>query len=313
MPRCEQQFGGAGAAAAQETFERAQQPLRREHQLRGVDDIGGQLDRGEKTLRQLERRLRVGQAAERAIDRGEQAGAETPVDSFARQLQQVVQGAQAERVQRVDGVGRPAEHGQRQRRERGGQLLRLNRRGDGHASHARLRQPPRRLRRNRFAERGPVAESTELHGDLAVQLRAAAEQAPAAAGLQQQAVVAHADRGAELVGPAGEFEQCVTLAFGLAFDSDETRGQRLRGGELLSRRDAGAAGSVVAEGDLQALRGSLDDRQRSVGFDCARGQLQWQRGQDDGQPDRHGLAAAGCNGIDAMAPFRPREARTLSD
>ena len=71
--------------------------------------------------------------------------------------------------------------------------------------------------------------------------RAAAEQAFAAAGFEEEAVVAHADRGAELVGPAGELEQRVALAFRLALDGDQIRGQRLCGGELLSRRDAGAA------------------------------------------------------------------------
>ncbi len=297
----------AGTAAAQEAFERAQQPLRREHQLRGVDDVGRQFDLGEKALRRLERRLRVGQVAQRPVDLGEQVAAEAAVDAFARQLQQVVQRAQAERLQRVDGFGRPAEHGQRQRCERGGQLLGGDRRRSGEAARARQRQPPRRLRRGCLAERRPVAEAGELHGDPAVQPRAAAEQAFAAAGLEKQSVVAHADRGAELVGPAGEFEQGVAFALRLAFDGDQVRGQRLRGGELLPRGHTGAAGGVAAEGDLQPLRGAIDDHQRRVGVDRARGQLQRQCGQGDGQPQRHGASAAARRGIDAGAqPARGR-------
>ena len=127
-----------------------------------------------------------------------------------------------------------------------------------------------------------------------MQSGATAEQPLAAAGFEQQPVGLQHHVRRELVGPAGEFGERGLFAFGIAFERDQLACQRLGGGDLHARRHTGRLRRCIAVDHGQTLRRAFDDRQRPHAGQCALGQLQRQRGQDEGEPQGHGAARAGA-------------------
>ena len=257
-------FGRAGAAPAQETLERREQPLRREHQLRGVDHVGRQFDRRGEALRRRVERLRIGAPREQAVEIVEPLAAEAPGERGTRQCEQVADRGETERVQRAGGRVVPSEQREGQRGEGAFEPGRLEQVRAGQPPCAGQRDDARGARRHRIAERRAIAECVQSIAHRAAEPRTPAEQPLAGAGFEQHAVGLHDDLARELVGPRGEFAERIALAFGIAFDGDQVAHQRLRRRELHSRRRSLAARDVVAVDDERSLRLGLR-RSRSRG------------------------------------------------
>jgi hypothetical protein len=135
------------------------------------------------------------------------------------------------------------------------------------------RPAPCGARRHRISEDAAVAELGQPGIERAGETRAAAEQALAAADLEQQAAFLHGHLRRILVGPEREFGQRIALAFGVAFDGEVARA--LRGRQLDGARCRRAPPVAV---DDEALRRAVDDYSGA----CARSrveELQRQRGQ----------------------------------
>ena len=107
-------------ARLQPGVQQGQQAARAEQQGAGVFDVGGQLQRLVEGLGQHEPGVELGLVAKGLVERVEQAVAEAPHQTAARQRAQVTPGAAAQALQR--GLMRPGggQRGQRQVRGRRG-------------------------------------------------------------------------------------------------------------------------------------------------------------------------------------------------
>ena len=192
---------GAAAARAQEGLERIEQrtDLAQHGVLRG--ELEGRFVADAVTLARHEGTTRRGREADETVEVGERIGTEAPREPGARQAQHRAERTHAARGEPRDRVVGPAEHGERQRRERTDQTVARQHRdalpcaslgirhgaGQGERGERRRRERPTRL----------DARCAAAREQLRAQRLGSAEQLEAAAHLEQHGVGLEAHARAE--------------------------------------------------------------------------------------------------------------------
>ena len=198
----------AAAARAQEGLERIEQrtDLAQHGRLRG--EFVRRIVADAVTLARHEGTTRLGREADETVEVGERIGTEAPREPGARQTQRRAERTHTARGEPCDRVVGPAEHGERQRRERPDQPVARQHRNAlpcaGLGIRHRARQGERGERRRRERPTRRCVRRTAAREQLRAQRLRSAEQLEAAAHLEQHGVGLEAHARTEVEGEPRE-------------------------------------------------------------------------------------------------------------
>ena len=120
MRERERHLEDAEPAAREPSRELVDEPVHRERERLDIRDRRRQVEPSRVARRRHERRPRIGDEPARAVERGDEIGADAPRERRARQRAGLPEGRDAGGGERGDDVGSDVEMRERQRRERVG-------------------------------------------------------------------------------------------------------------------------------------------------------------------------------------------------